>query len=704
MLTPGVLAYVALRGRRGALETLALGWALGYALELAAFNLTAALDVRTAFLAFPLVVGAIAGPLAWRRRQSGSRSEAPAPLPHLAVVLTAAACALGIGYLAFAYFTIAPLPSDVDSVAYYPDFMYHVSIAAEAKHHWPLADPAIAGEGLRYHTFVHMHMAAVSQVAGHDLSVVLFRLLPVPLLVLMTLQLACLSRRLGPSAWAVPLTAALALCAGELDLDPTRVAPFVGQLFRGMFLSPSFLFGFAFFLAAVIMIGDRLADREQLGRGGWVALLLVLTAAAGAKVAVLPVLIGGLIVFLAWRALLRRRIDGVAARVLAVVVTVFAITYVALYVGGGQGGLGLGFLTALDASVIAELADEPFAGPTGTLLRILVAPAVLAAMMLPLAGLLWVLKERGLDLGPFRTWLVSLFLAGLFAGVFLSHPAAAQLYFLFYGYVAALPVGAEGLVLIWRRLRLARARPWRALAPSLAVVLAVGALAVVAAWSLPLAAWARYVLAYGALLLTVTAAVALVVLPSDRPRRGLVGGLTLFLLVSATALNAPFDHVYQPLMRVLGGQSLYTAADTSQLRGLDEGLYAGLLWIRENTEEDALLAVNNHYADPAETRSVFAYYSGLAERRVFLESWLYSPGSLALGYRRVQAGVVPYPEMLALNEAAFEEPSATTVGELADRGVTHLVVDKLNAAPAPELERYATPVFSNESVAIYEVG
>ena len=61
VVAPGWLAYRALSSHPGGgLRQLAIGWALGYAIEILAFMLTAATDTRGLFILYPLIVGGLA--------------------------------------------------------------------------------------------------------------------------------------------------------------------------------------------------------------------------------------------------------------------------------------------------------------------------------------------------------------------------------------------------------------------------------------------------------------------------------------------------------------------------------------------------------------------------------------------------------------------------------------------------------------------
>jgi hypothetical protein len=99
------------------------------------------------------------------------------------------------------------------------------------------------------------------------------------------------------------------------------------------------------------------------------------------------------------------------------------------------------------------------------------------------------------------------------------------------------------------------------------------------------------------------------------------------------------------------------------------------------------------------------WLSAYAERRVLVEGWLFAPRATAQG--AFTTGVyTPFwdPALLALNDAAFTEPTAAGLARLRDGyGVRWLVADR--TAPedpvSPSLAGLAAKVFDNGRVAVY---
>jgi hypothetical protein len=128
-----------------------------------------------------------------------------------------------------------------------------------------------------------------------------------------------------------------------------------------------------------------------------------------------------------------------------------------------------------------------------------------------------------------------------------------------------------------------------------------------------------------------------------------------------------------------------------------------LTWIRRNTSDDAVLAVNNYFNDARRRNPAYMYYSGFAERRVFLEGWGYTIRGQQIGADKILEGVRPFPKRLALDRAAFAHADPVALGKMVRTyGVDYLLADRLNAAKSPALSRLARPVYSNRDVQIFD--
>jgi hypothetical protein len=653
VVLPGLGLHRLLDREAAGLERLVVGWALGYAVAVGAFHLTAALGARWLFHAVPL----LGLTLLVRRR------GAPSPLARPAVVGLACVAAAAIVLQALAFVPLVPLPGTT-SAAYPPDPMFHLAVAAEALHHFPVTDPKVAGTALPYHLFAHYDMAGAAQVSGIELPVVVFRLAAVPLLVLGTLAVGLLALHAGAVRAGIPLASALFLFAGEIDLQPRIAYPFWGGSFFGLTFSPSFLLAVPLFAALVVVV-LRLLDPPRPAAGLWVVAGALAWAVGGAKGGSLAVLVGGCLLY----ALVRR--DRRALVVAALAGAVAAIQLVVVYGGAGEGNLDARLLGAVRSSSAVDALANWLAvvGPIGTLLAFAFGLAALLAA--PLAAAAWAPRE-----GPAWTLLASVAAAGLVPLVVLTHRGESQLYLTQLGLTCAAALGGAGLERLF-----ARARGWALAAVGTCVALALLGVAYLPSLTGVEGQRAHALWYGGALLVCAAGAAAATLLGLGRAR-----AVVLVTLVAA-AINVPLDAL-APLVR---------EGRLSEGDDVTPELHEGLVWVRERTPTDAVLAVNVH--DTNRGRFDNFTHAALAERRVFLGGWLYSiltgettPDEVARGAEH------PFPERMRVNDGVFGgDPDAAAV-LVRDHGVDYLVVDKLHADPDPRVVRLGEVVFSNAAV------
>jgi hypothetical protein len=242
--------------------------------------------------------------------------------------------------VALALFAPSPLPRTISSASYYPDLIFNVSLAAELLHHWPFMNPSVSGVPLHYEIFSNVDMAAVAQITRLDLATIAMRLQPTFLIGLAGTQLFALGRKVGGSQAAGLVALTLGLFAGELNFS-WRVLAGGGASALGGLYSPSYQLGAVFFLAVLLVLVNHLARAtERPTAFHWLALGTLSLGAIGAKATVVPVLAGGLALFMLGPAIGRRGFRLKAIRVgdfcgLVVVVVAGTVGYVLLYRGGG---------------------------------------------------------------------------------------------------------------------------------------------------------------------------------------------------------------------------------------------------------------------------------------------------------------------------------------------------------------------------------
>ncbi|MEU4832520.1 hypothetical protein, partial [Streptosporangium sp. NPDC023615] len=159
---PGVLVLRLLYGgRRTLAEEIALGLALGYAVEVFAYAGARAAGMPLLVLAWPAVTFLLflAVPRL-RRHWAGdpSRLERSPVWWSWSLVLLLAYL---LAWSAVSFFARNALTWPALGNAF-PDMPYHLALTGELRHHVPPTVPMVAGEPLLYHWFVYAHLAAAS--------------------------------------------------------------------------------------------------------------------------------------------------------------------------------------------------------------------------------------------------------------------------------------------------------------------------------------------------------------------------------------------------------------------------------------------------------------------------------------------------------------------------------------------------------------
>jgi hypothetical protein len=718
VVLPGWAAYRALSADPGSpLRQLAIGWALGYVLEILAFMATAATGTRPLLAVYPLLVVAVAVVVIRRRgpakpRPGRGSNEAHEGGPAQLGWLIAAVCIGAIAYIALAYFPSSPLPG-TENVSYFPDYPRWIALAADAKNHWPIMDPSVVGEPLPYHYFVNIHLAAASQVTGLGLPLLYLRLFIFPLVVVSVLLLVVAGRALARS-WSVGLIAAcLAFFVGELRLDASNTflahTPFFGLFFTFLFRSPSFLLGLVLFVPLVILVGERIRARpEQILTGEWILIALFMVGASDAKVTILPLLVVALALFAGWSWLSSRRIPTAAWVSAGLALCVAGAVWFLQYRGHAS-------LLRLDPFADVNLMPAVHLIKGDLMANLVSFPGrdllldgggvlfgLLGLFAAPLVGIVWVFRDRGLRLPTVHVWLLALLVAGSgLSFVFIEPGTQNGMYFLFYGLVAGYLLSAAGLGGAWQR-RASMSGRWLqiaviGLAFAAATAALIGLPTSLGLFTGPRANALTYLVRYAGLLLLL-----ILLYAAGRrwlgPTRWGAAALVSAALLGVGALATPIDSLKPAIAGSTG-----TGVDLGKT--MSPGLYDALVWIRDETPVDSVVAVNNQWIDTNDQVPLEFIYSGFAERRVFLEGWGYSQRTRDLGFTNLASGANPFADRLELNRAAFAADPEALATMARDYGVRYLVVDEINgtAADVGALRQVTRVVYESPEALVLEL-
>lgn len=702
---PGWILHEALRpGLASGLRRTLFAFALGQVVEILLFALTAGLGARWLFTLYPLAFLLAAAAIRFRRPRANAAGAwaawrvDPGALPLWSLAL-AAVCLLSLATLVLTHFLTTPLPGTIaDGFTYQHDYLFHLSLAGEALHHWPLTNPNVSGTDLNYHWFSYLHMAGIAQVTDVPLPTVYFALFQAPLLLLLLAELALAGATLGGRLWAGPIAALMLIFVGEIDFSKPELAPFLEVMPIYIRYSPAFLFGATMFVPLILILCETLQTKRP-SRGQWGVIALLAVGCAGSEATILPLVAGGIAAFLGCGWLTSRSWDRRAIAALGLTSAIFLLAYVVLYAGGGS-GLGFSFPGAVQSSPPFSYA-LPYV-PAGIVRGLFWVGATLVLVLFLFGataiGLLW-LPRRLRALRAQEVVPLGIFVCGILAIVFLFQESDGERYFGMYGVIAVIPISAGGLARLLSRWRGAsRTAVWTAAALA-AISTAAFAAAVfdVRLGANPDVA-PRYLRPY-LFLVVVVAVLSVWAWRSSGQQRRRRALYPVLVVLAAAVINVPTDY-RSWFGHLWSGESVQAEIGP----GLSPSLFAGLRWIEGHTDEDAVLAVDDLRT---ETTRIYAplyfYVSAFAERRTLMQGWEYSTRGAELGATAV--GMLekqPFPERLRLEDAVFERASLPALRELRSRfGVTDLVVYRENGRASARLRRIARLVYSNPAILVY---
>jgi hypothetical protein len=694
---PGIALLWAVRGHRSTfLVTIALGWPIGQALEILAFSGTAALGLRGLFLLYPVVVIVPSALIIWRRRDEADLEGDAGRIPVAAMWTAAAALSVGIVYLTLMFLPLAPLPGS-SVVVEYPDYPYFISLIAQVMNHWPPTTPGLVGVPLHYEWFVLFHIAAASQVTNLPIPIIGLRLDYLPTILVVACQLLVVGRFIGRSWWTGVIALLIVFLLGPLDLS-TAPTPFGDNVFVHLWDSWTFPFGMMFLLALIYLITDRLrADTWRTGRdiGTWVLIGLLMIGGSGAKATVLPIIIVGAGLYAVLRFLFGRGISTRAATTVVLAAVIFVPTYLLVY-GGSTPATTFDPLVWLSGSPPVLFANLIHHAEVRAVVLPFAYAASFVGVVLPLAGMLYLLRRRHRAELPRFGLTLCMFATGILIASLVHHSSFSELYFVDTGYIAACFAAAEGLRLAWHDLSRSELFTRRAVLVAFgAWVVLLLVIAKATAYTAPTVD--QLVLRYA--VVTVAAVVFVIawalVLRTRRQGAWVVIAVGLIPALAATALTSPML-AYPSVKAILAGEPIANGRTV-----LAPDLLAALYWLRDHTSTDTVFAVNNHWVDPSRTYGKFYYYTAFSERQAFIEA--YNPYPIPPGPGTPAGANFIYRQQL--NDAIFEHADADALRTVeAQYDVRYLFIDRTLGPDDPGVLQLGRVVFSNPDAAIVAVG
>lgn len=697
---PGVLWWRALRGNAdGFVTDIAFGTGLGCALTMLLYLPARAAGLPLLVLAFP--AGTVAAFALVPRLRRCWLSAGPR-FPGWWCWTVAAACWVGIAAIV-RFGLVFERVWFPQARFQYVDMPYHLALAGELKHQFPVEVPYVAGEPLRYHWFVYAEAASMSWQSGIELDPLLRRFLPVLAMGLTVLGVAVLATWLASRLWAGPVAAILLATVSSFDVfgwNGTRPALSNSYANGILLVSPTHGYGVVIALWLCLVLVSLLRHPDLGRRGNAVLLVIGLAAVSGAKVTMLPLFGAGMALVLLVRTVTGRRVDRTAVVLLGAITVAWLASYLLLYRGSDGSPFDTGGLVLSQAPRLGF----PLGADDGTVVW---SGTATFAVSWAVAGLgLLGLLRAGVRRDPAVPLLGGIVLAGLVAPFLLHHFAAGELYFTRAAFPFAVAGSAWGLTVLYGD------RPAGVAVPRL---LAAYALGVGLVWALGAITDRRprgdtgtiaWQITWPWLVALAAATVIGLALGIGRLPPGAAAGLGVVTLLGASSLHVPAV-LLTPVEDECRSGPDRPGCPAAQL---PSGGGPAARFVRENSRPGDVIATNAHCAPvPAPPRcdSRSFWLSAYAERRVLLEGWSYT----VTANRMVSNGAVPFlhpfwdPAMQRANDIVFSRPTHRNLSRLRDRhGVRWLVHDTSRTGPPPAaLDALLPRRFASGSVVVYEL-
>lgn len=578
----------------------------------------------------------------------------------------------------FAENRIAARPLTLELSRAHIDESFHQALTSELLHHVPPSIPFVAGEPMNYHWYSHAQMAATRWATGLSSPELLRVVFPLTVVVLTVLVLGAVATHLAQRHAAAAIAPALLIAGGFHALGPH----FNAGVFLEPYLtnrigsSPSFTYGVLMSLPVFLLVGEVLQRRTAPATWRvWLALAVALLVAGGAKATVMPVLVCASIGAWALIAVLDRRPWNAAAPLTALAVLATLFTQYVVFGGRSPGLYPEPF--AIVGNAVRRAGVEN-GDSVSTVAAVAMLGTMLIAWMLYGVGAIAFL-HRGAWRNPAVQWLAIAALTGITVPFVLYRQGWSVLWFSKAVAPVIVLLGTWGLVTL-----LPRTVRFRTGLGLLATALATATAALLASIVVEGASSARP----GKTDLTgllVTCAIPVVIVAAFLAVRGLsrmtprIRRPALLLpvaMLSGLSLVTPMAFGWD----LAQGREFATAVGKQHFA---RGALDAARTLKRRSDPDDLVATNAHCMHPKRVASRcdnrHFWISAHTERRVLIEGWGYTGQSNALsddgtGLFHTPS---PFPDRLAASDAAFERPSAETVGRLVDEyDVDWLFVDK----------------------------
>lgn len=692
---PGVLVIrVLYAGSRTLAEEIALGLALGYAMEIPLYIGARAVGVPLLVIAGPLSVYVLflAVPSLRRHWRSSQRLAAPWWWSWVLALVIAVLVAWSAIKFYGAHAITWPELGQADH-----DMPFHLALIGELRHHVPPSVPMVAGEPLFYHWFVYAHFAAASHLTGVEPLILLFRLGMLPMLAALVVLAGLTGRRVTGSWYGGSITAVGTVSVGATSLYLGANGRFTwGGIPDMAWTSPTQTLGALLFAPLVLILIHLIGSRRYDPRA-WGPALVLLIALTGAKATYLPLLLAGLTVAAIAQIVQRRRLSPNLIIAIAMTMACFLFAQCVLF-GLVKQGL------VVDPFSFTRLAWGELTGvnPSGSVPGL--AAVHLLCWAVAWAGVVGLLVRPRQLARPVVALLLGIGMAGVGAALAFGHPGRSQLFFLWSACPYLTALAARGLLALLRRARVTPTTTaiWAALGAVTAYLISF-----LCGVSIPLEPGQDGALLYRPYWVLLAAIVLGGVVLAIR--RGALTAVTL-LVVACTAIGLPAYWHARVLsaLNAFGKDDVRPDVQPVAEPSVPQGGLTAARWLRAHSDPDDLVATNVHCRWGRENPcdSTFAWASALTERRMLVEGWAYTAANLNSWRPGLTQESLPFwdSRRLSDNDAAFQAPTEKAMRLLRDDyGVRWLFVEESPGKYSSAIGDFAEFQFRSDDYAVYRL-
>jgi hypothetical protein len=682
-------------------EDLSLGSILGFGLQLPIYLIGVAIGVPLLIVILPIAAIVVSFTRLGRRTWS---------LPTGFVDVRAAwamsvTIMYGLAWLGRSVYSRRPLdlplnhPPSIDET-------FHQALVSELANRFPPRIPFLIDTPLDYHWFVHAQIAAADHSTGLSSVEMLREVMPSVSLILSVLGIGAVALRLTRRPLATAVAPAL-LVAGVYQLMGPHydtwqfLEPFMSRRFVW---SPSQSYGVVMSAPAMMLILEVLRPNQKVHRLTWVALTLALFALSGAKATFMPIFLCAAIALLVLTLIFARRFDRTVALLIGLL---FVVNVFAQYVlfGGQTGGLKLDPFQTARAAVASDHLDKTALSVTAMTLVMLIAWLLYGVGAY---GLIRADKWRD----PRVVWLAFCVPTGIGVGLLLFRSGFAQLWFQRTVAEMVALLSAWGLCYLLPSVSRKQAAIYGGAAAASGLVVFLIASFFENRRKVALDATVPTLIATIVLPLIVIAVFVVIGRLHRVDRHSGIPShaswtapaLCVCILLGFGTMNVwsfAYDIVTNDQLGTPHYPALFAPGGTQAAEAL-----------RDKSDVDDIVATNIHCVQPDEkpcdNRNFWA--AAWTERQMVIEGWGYTAATNK-NYVAGQANSTipaPDPAQLKLNDAAFTDPSAETIGALADTyDVTWLFVSKDYPADLDGLKQLdgsvLTQVYENNHYLVFKI-